>query len=168
VTFVVLFILAVVWAVYLVSWFRSRTVHTGGNSISTFSNHLSILERTAPGANPSTYRNQMVNRAPKLSPQKKRRRDILVALLGATGTTFLGMIAIGGMVTNLFLICLVLTASYVGLLATAQKQALERRAKVRYLDETAPVAGRMTSAGEFVDEEAEADPVRRFYAVNSN
>jgi hypothetical protein len=165
---VVLFILAVVWAVYLVSWFRSRTVHTGGNSISTFSNHLSILERTAPGANPSTYRNQMVNRPPKLSAQKKRRRDILVGLLGATGTTFLGTIAIGGMVTNLFLLCLVLTVSYVGLLATAQKQALERRAKVRYLDEAAPVARRMTSAGEFVDEEAEADPVRRFYAVNSN
>lgn len=164
----VLFILAVVWAVYLVSWFRSRTVQTGGNSISTFSNHLSILERTAPGANPSAYSNQMVNRPPKLSPQKKRRRDILVGLLAATGTTFLGTIAIGGMVTNLFLLCLVLTASYVGLLATAQKQALERRAKVRYLDDAAPVAEMATAADAFLDEEAEADPVRRFYAVNSN
>ncbi|MSZ89555.1 MAG: hypothetical protein F2585_09450 [Actinobacteria bacterium] len=167
-TFVVLFILAVVWAVYLVSWFRSRTVHTGGNSISTFSNHLSILERTAPGANPSTYRNQVVSRTPKLSSQKKRRRDILVGLLGATGATFLGTIAIGGMVTNLFLLCLVLTASYVGLLATAQKQALERRTKVRYLDEAAPVAEWATSADEFLDEDAEAYPARRFYAVNGN
>ena len=47
-TFLVLFVLAVVWAVYLVSWMRSRTSHRRVNSISSFSNHLSILERTTP------------------------------------------------------------------------------------------------------------------------
>ncbi len=165
----VLFILAVVWAVYLVSWFRSRTVHTGGNSISTFSNHLSTLERTTPGANRSAYRNHVVRRAPKLSPQKKRRRDILFGLLGASGATFLGTIAIGGMFTNLFLLSLVLTGSYVGLLATVQKQALERRTKVRYLDEAAPVADWSAQGDEyFEDEEGETYPVRRFYAVNGS
>ena len=49
-TILVLFVLAVVWAVYLVSWIRSRTEHHRVNSISSFSNHLSILERAAPGS----------------------------------------------------------------------------------------------------------------------
>jgi hypothetical protein len=52
-TILVLFVLAIVWAVYLVSWIRSRTEHTRGNSISSFSNHLSILERAAPDSTSS-------------------------------------------------------------------------------------------------------------------
>ena len=45
----VLFIIAVLWALYLVSWAKSRTEHRSVNSISTFNKHLSVLERTAPG-----------------------------------------------------------------------------------------------------------------------
>ena len=94
---------------------------------------------------------------------------ILFGLLGASGATFLGTIAIGGMFTNLFLLSLVLTGAYVGLLATVQKQALERRTKVRYLDEPAPVADWSAQGDEFFeDEEGETYPVRRFYAVNGN
>ena len=76
-------------------------------------------------------------RRPTMSQTKKRRRDILVGLLGATGVTFLGMLVLGGMVTYLFGLSLVLTVAYVMALANLQKRAIERRSKVRYLDGTA-------------------------------
>ena len=49
-TFVVLFILAVLWALYLASWARNRTTVRRGNSISSFNQHLSVLGRTRPGS----------------------------------------------------------------------------------------------------------------------
>lgn len=49
-TFVVLFILAVLWALYLASWARNRTTVRRGNSISSFNRHLSVLGKTQPGA----------------------------------------------------------------------------------------------------------------------
>jgi Flp pilus assembly protein TadB len=49
VTFVVLFILAVVWALYLASWLRSRAQgRRSNNSIASFNKHLSVLERARP------------------------------------------------------------------------------------------------------------------------
>lgn len=48
-TFVVLFILAVVWALYLASWLRSRAQgRRNSNSIASFNKHLSVLERARP------------------------------------------------------------------------------------------------------------------------
>lgn len=150
-TILVLFVLAVVWAVYLVSWIRSRTEHHRVNSISSFSNHLSILERAAPGAaspgaavasgtallRGSEY---FAPHRPKLSPQKKRRRDILFGLAGATGLTMLMAFAFGGIMVILFLMSLMAFGGYVVLLANAQKQKLERQAKVRYMNENGGAA----------------------------
>jgi Flp pilus assembly protein TadB len=49
VTFVVLFILAVVWALYLASWLRTRAHgRRNANSIASFNKHLSVLERARP------------------------------------------------------------------------------------------------------------------------
>jgi hypothetical protein len=45
---VVLLVLAVVWGVLLVSWFRSRTEGGLTDSVGTFRRHLSVLERAAP------------------------------------------------------------------------------------------------------------------------
>ena len=175
----VLVILAVVWAVYLVSWVRSRTEHRRVNSINSFSNHLSVLERTAPsgrgngratsapvagGLSGETY---FAPRRPTVSQTKKRRRDVLVGLLGATGVTFLGMLVMGGMVTYLFGLSLVLTVAYIGALANLQKRALERRSKVRYLDGTAVVPAAW-SGQELADDTEVADPgypVGQIYAV---
>jgi len=181
---VVLVILAVVWAVYLVSWVRSRTEHRRVNSINSFSNHLSVLERTAPGGRSSGLpgsgrtmsgsssaglggQGYFAPRRPTMSQTKKRRRDILVGLLGATGVTFLGMVVLGGMVTYLFGLSLVLTAAYVMALANLQKRALERRSKVRYLDGTA-VAPAAWSGQELAATDEVADygyPSRQIYAV---
>ena len=174
----VLVILAVVWAVYLASWVRSRTEHRRVNSINSFSNHLSVLERTAPGgrgavrgpsASPAGLSGQtyFAPRRPTLSQTKKRRRDILVGLLAATGVTFLGMLVMGGPVTYLFGLALMLTVAYVAALASLQKRALERRAKVRYLDGTTVAPAAWTDQ-EWVDDAEEPDagyPVGRVYAI---
>jgi hypothetical protein len=179
VTLVVLVILAVVWAVYLVSWVRSRTEHRRVNSINSFSNHLSVLERTAPGGrgsgrtvsgSPTTGlggQGYFAPRRPTMSQTKKRRRDILVGLLGATGVTFLGMLVLGGMVTYLFGLSLVLTVAYVMALANLQKRAIERRSKVRYLDGTAVAPAAWAGPEWTADDEGTeyAYPSRQIYAV---
>jgi len=146
---VVLVILAVVWAVYLVSWVRSRTEHRRVNSINSFSRHLSVLERTMPGraseprplagasiAGPSMAGavSPMARRS-TISQTKKRRRDVLVGLLAATGITFLAALVLRGAAVYLFGLALCLTVAYVVALASIQKRALERRAKVHRLDQ---------------------------------
>jgi hypothetical protein len=45
---VVLLVLAIVWAVLLVSWLRSRGGGTFYDSVGTFRRHLTVLERAAP------------------------------------------------------------------------------------------------------------------------
>jgi hypothetical protein len=159
VTFVVLFILAMVWAVYLISWFRSRTKTRSVNSISSFSRHLSVLERTTPGARSTRggadfgAARTRAGLGPVAAPMaarpsarvnaKKRRKDILVGLLAATAVTALGALLVGGLLRPLFVVALVLTVGYVTLLAQAQKRVLEQREKVRYLG-TAPTGVRAT------------------------
>lgn len=54
-TFVILFILAVLWALFLASWARNRTTVRRGNSISSFNRHLSVLGRTQPTDEPSPH-----------------------------------------------------------------------------------------------------------------
>jgi len=179
---VVLVILAVVWAVYLVSWVRSRTEHRRVNSINSFSHHLSVLERTAPGTRPSgraagsspsaglTGQGYFAPRRSSISQAKKRRRDILVGLLAVTGLTFVATMLMGGPVRYLFGLAFVLTVAYVVALASIQKRTLERRSKVRYLDGT-PVAPAAWSDQDWAEDDVEADadygyPVRQIYAVN--
>jgi hypothetical protein len=154
VTYVVLFILAVVWAVYLVSWLRSRTETRKVDSISSFNRHLSILERTAPGG--STRSSAPVARGPgiglgappmarrpALSPAKKRRKDILTGLLAATGVSMLGGLFIGGVFRMLFVATLLLTVGYVALLVSAQRRVVEQRTKVRRLATPMAAPGRV-------------------------
>ena len=139
-TFIVLFILAVVWAVYLLSWFRSRTPRRGANSISSFASHLSTLKRAlpgeagapvAPGVAPLRGGAYFAPHRPRLSPEKQRRRNILFGLGGSTIVTALMAMAFGGAFATLFVLCLLATAAYVVLLANAQKRRLEQRQKVR-------------------------------------
>lgn len=178
-TILVLFVLAVVWAVYLVSWIRSRTEHHRVNSISSFSNHLSILERAAPGAASSTASvasgttplrgsEYFAPHRPKLSPQKKRRRDILIGLASATGVTLLGAFAFGGLMIVLFVLCLGAFGGYVMLLANVQKQKLERQAKVRYMNETGGVAPGQASTAQSAFDEAGDAQLPRMFVVGGN
>ena len=142
----VLVILAVVWAMYLVSWLRSRTETRSVNSISSFNRHLSVLERTGPGGTTGDFgtARAQVGLAPSshnvgvrprraLPPAKKRRKDILTGLLVATGTTALAAVVMGGLFRVAFAASLVLLVAYVTLLAQTQRRVQEQRSKVRYL-----------------------------------
>lgn len=143
----VLFLLAVVWAVYLASWLRGRSEHRSVNSISSFSKHLSVLERTSPGhlgGGRNTVVTGSANRAAnlyaptrrggmRLSEARRRRRDVLFALGGAALVTLMLAVVAGGMFLWLHLAVDVLLATYVVLLVRSQQLASERRAKVRYL-----------------------------------
>lgn len=143
-TLLVLVILAVIWAAVLVPpYLQNRSESRPADSISTFRNQLSVLERRAtmvqPGvpATPGRVVSPMAARpAGRTSyyraEQKKRRRDILVTLLAAAGLTLvLGLVL--PQVLLLHLVIDVLLAGYVALLVQHKKVAEERSAKVRYL-----------------------------------
>jgi hypothetical protein len=159
VTFVVLFILAVVWAVYLVSWARSRSEHRSVNSISTFSKHLSVLERTAPGrssaptrlaGSPAPQRAAVSLARPAFAPHpyrasgtggaamsrrqvRERRKNVLFALAGAVLVTLALTVLLGGATIYLQLLADVLLGAYVLMLIQTQRMVAERQSKVRYM-----------------------------------
>lgn len=153
-THLVLVILAVIWAAVLLPPFlQNRSESRPADSISTFRNQLTVLERrstgslgptrtTAPaGIYPSAYRGAVmggvggVDRA-RLARMaaKKRRRDILVTLLAAAGVTLLLGLVLRQVLVLHVLIDLVL-AGYVALLVQRRKLAEERAMKVRYMSD---------------------------------
>jgi hypothetical protein len=161
VTFVLLIILAVVWAVYLVSWARSRTEHRSVNSISTFNKHLSVLERTTPGrssaptriaGSPAPQRTGVSLARPAFAPTayrgsggigmsrrqaRERRKNVLFALAGAALVTLALTVLLGGPFLYLQLLTDALLVGYVLLLVQTQRMAAERQSKVRYLQQPA-------------------------------
>jgi hypothetical protein len=146
---VVLFILAVLWGVYLAQWVRSRRDRRGVNSISSFSKHLSVLERTSPArpglssfAPRSTGRptpifpaaNYLPPRpAMTLSAARRRRRNVLYALAGAAVATLVLIPFMGSLLLVLHVLTDLTLVGYLGLLVRTQRLAAERRSKVRYL-----------------------------------
>jgi hypothetical protein len=155
VTFVVLFILAVAWAIYLVNWVRGRSEHRSVNSISSFSKHLSVLERTSPGrsaaptriAGPAPQRATASLARPAFAPTpyrrsasmtrrqaRERRKNVLMALAGVAMVTLVGAVAVQGPLVYLNLLADALLAGYVVLLVQIRRIDTERQAKVRYLE----------------------------------
>lgn len=151
---VVLFILAVMWLGVGISWARSRRDHRGVNSISSFSKHLSVLERTSPAVG---GRSSMASRSSgrptpiypaagyipprppmSLSNARRRRRNVLTALAGAAVATLVLIPFMGSLMVTLQVLSDLLLVGYLALLARTQRLAMERRQKVRYLPRTAP------------------------------
>jgi len=97
---VVLFVLAVIWAVYLASWVRSRSERRSVNSISSFNKHLSVLERTSPARQTGTTAARSTVVYPGYGPvmrrpaamsrgeARRRRRDVLFVLAGVAAYSF--------------------------------------------------------------------------------
>lgn len=140
----VLFILALVWAIYLLSWFRSRLGHRSVNSISSFNRHLSVLERTSPARHGISAVGRPVRPASIYGPARaapvmtvadarRRRRDVLYGLTGLALVALVLAVTLGGPFVVLCSLAVVLLAGYVVALVRAQHLAQERRAKVRYL-----------------------------------
>jgi hypothetical protein len=160
VTFVVLLILAIVWALYLASWLRSRAQIRTANTVSSFNQHLSVLERARPagvevtpfrpvgGASlvrsaaprphdplvrPPQVRGLLSGSPITVTDAQRRRRDVLVVLSFAAIFSFVPLILLGGVFSYITVgFCSVL-ATYVFLLVRAQKLMEERQEKVRYL-----------------------------------
>ena len=124
-------ILIVVWvAVLLPPFLRNRREGRPTNSVVTFRRQLSTLERARPGAAlGSARRLDGMTRA----EVRKRRRDILGGLVGATAVSLVLALTIGGVGVLVFGCCAVLLAGYTLMLVQVQKQAAERAAKVRVL-----------------------------------
>lgn len=133
----VLVILAVVWAAVLVPPFvRNRRDGRPDNSVLSFRAQLSTLERATPGTTLRPYASPTrPASAPRASAAvKRRRRDVLVGLAGATAFSLLLVLAFGGAVlTLLFLATASAFGLYVYALRQMQMRAIERQAKVRTL-----------------------------------
>lgn len=137
----VLVILAAVWAaVLLPPVVRNRREGRPDNSVTSFRAQLSTLERATPGtslrtvAPGSSLGAPMVPSAMNRSDAKRRRRDVLVGLLGATAFTFLLLVLVGGTgITLLFLASASALGAYVYALRQLQVRSIERVAKVRTL-----------------------------------
>lgn len=146
---VVLFILAVVWSVYLFTWFRARRERRGVNSISSFSRHLSVLERTSPARPGAPATSSRGNARPEpiypsaryvpprpamsISAARRRRRNVLYALAGGALAALILSPFLGTLMMGLSIVLGACFAAYVVLLARTQKLANERRDKVVYL-----------------------------------
>lgn len=159
-TIVVLVILAIVWALYLTSWFRSRARIRTSNTISSFNQHLSVLERARPagveapslhavGARPIIRSSTPRPHDPLVRPPqvhglmggtpitvhdaRRRRRDVLLLLVGITALATVPYIVLGDAFLFAPIVAGTVLVSYVFLLVRAQKLAEERAEKVRYL-----------------------------------
>jgi hypothetical protein len=137
----VLVILAVVWAAVLVPPFvRNRRDARPDNSVVSFRAQLSTLERATPGTSLRTLPSGSSMGGPLLpvpmsrSDVKRRRREVLIGLLGASAFTFLLVLALGGTLATLaFLASASGLVAYVFALRQLQVRSMERVAKVRPL-----------------------------------
>lgn len=137
----VLIILAVVWAAVLVPpLVRNRRDARPDNSVVSFRAQLSTLERATPGTSlhalsasspmAALFRPVRMSRA----DVKRRRRDVLVGLLSASGFSFVLLVALGGaLATMLFLASAAGLGAYVFALRQLQMRSAEQVAKVRPL-----------------------------------
>jgi hypothetical protein len=163
-TVLVLVILGLIWGFVLIPpYLQTRRESRPSDSIASFRQQLSVLERTTPGGRSSNLARLDVGRyeIPRYDPRsnvrqlasggrraasgvalrraeaRRRRRDVFVTLLGAVGVSFALALVLGGSVWMLHLAIDVAFAAYVWLLVTIQQQTAEREMKVRHLPPTA-------------------------------
>ena len=136
---IALMLLAVVWAAFLVPQIlRRHREGRPGSSVVSFRQQLSTLERATPGHSlrlSTTGPVPIVRSVPPASrTQVRRRRDVLLALAGATAFTFLLVLASPGTVTTLaFMATGSALGAYVWALVQIRKRTAERTVKVRVL-----------------------------------
>jgi hypothetical protein len=157
-TLLVLVILGLIWAaVLLPPYLQNRRESRPGDSIASFRRQLSVLERATPEGRaratvtridsrpewspaPQMVATHRPVRQPRpasrstMSAARKRRRDVFLTLLGAVGVTFLGAVALGGMVWMLHLLIDAAFLGYVALLVKIQQETAEKDLKVRFLE----------------------------------
>jgi hypothetical protein len=148
VTEVVLLLLAVIWAaVLLPPWIQNRREGRPSDSIATFRNQLSVLERATPGfmgdnvTRLAPHRAMAPLRQPlsvkaaahRASEARRRRRDVFLTLLAAAGVTLVAAIFMSGAVWMLHLLVDALLFGYTAMLIQIQQRVAERSDKVAFL-----------------------------------
>jgi hypothetical protein len=155
VTVVVILILAVIWAaVLLPPWFQNRRENRPSDSIASFRQQLSVLQRATPGSSSRTVGSHVApagsaitslhmhrpvarvearRHAMRRAEARKRRRDVLITLFGAAAATLVLAAVLGGAVWALHLAVDVVLVLYIALLLQIAQRGAEREAKVRYL-----------------------------------
>ncbi len=149
---VLFIILAFAWAWYLVTWAKSRRETRGVNSISSFSHHLSVLERTSPArpgrhsfANRPSGRPEPIFPAASYTPPRppmsisaarRRRRSVLYVLAALAVSTLVLIPFAGTTMIALQVLTDLMLVGYLALLVRGQRHASERRSKVHYLPNT--------------------------------
>lgn len=145
-TGVIVGILAVVWTIYGVLWWRGREETRPGRSIVSFNEHLQVLGRAkefgpvVAGATPGGGTWSQPERVQTGADWARRRRqEVLKALGVAALVTLLLALGAGGVFVGLHLLVDLSLAAYVTLLVRMRRNALEQRSKVILLP--AVVAG---------------------------
>ena len=161
----VLVILGLIWGFVLIPpYLQNRRESRPSDSIASFRQQLSVLERTTPGGRSSNLARLDVGRyeVPRYAPRsnvsqlaaarggrrpsapalrraeaRRRRRDVFVTLLGAVGVSFVLALLLGGSVWMLHFVIDAAFAAYVAMLVSIQQQSAEREMKVRHLPPTA-------------------------------
>jgi hypothetical protein len=139
---VVLLILAVVWAIFLVPQVLKARAARGGDSVGAFAQQLSILGRTSPAGSPHLMRPLPMVSAPHdddlgparltLDEARKRRKDVIRALLIAMAATFvLGLLPPLRKLLMLHLLLDLVFVAYVVMLYRAQATSAAHRATRR-------------------------------------
>lgn len=159
----VLLILALIWAVVLIPpAIRNRAEARPADSISAFRHQLAVLDRTGPrtGGVPrsrprSSSPTSPAQRAPLASrpahatarsDARRRRKDVLTALLVAAGATLvLGAVPALRVIWLVHVAVDVLLVAYVALLVHQRNLAAERSMKVRFLPGPRPIDDRAWS-----------------------
>jgi hypothetical protein len=152
---VVLLILAVVWAIFLVPQvLRARATRTG-DSVGAFAQQLSILGRTSPAGSPHLMRplpmvpghddhdDDLGPARLTLDEARKRRKDVLRALLIAIAATFvLGLLPPLRKLWMINILLDIALVAYLVLLYRAQAMRADRHARVRRLRAPGPAPHR--------------------------
>ena len=161
----VLVILGLIWGFVLIPpYLQTRRESRPSDSIASFRQQLSMLERATPGSRSSNLARLDVGRyeIPRYAPRsnvshlaaaraarrpspaamrraevRRRRRDVFVTLLGAVGVSFLLAVVLGGSVWMLHFVIDAAFLAYVAMLVSIQQQSAEREMKVRHLPPTA-------------------------------
>lgn len=151
-----LLILAVIWAGVVASLVRDRVGERPSDSIGSFRRQLHVLQRTAPAtvapANtlyaPREHQVAPISAMPmrrrpavpaspadsRRARTMKRRKDVLVGLLGAMGVTLvLGLIPSFRILLGLHVVLDLAFAGYIALLVHMRNTAAEREMKLRFL-----------------------------------
>lgn len=141
-----LFLLAGVWVAFLLPPLLRKHSERSADSISSFRQQLSTLERTtpagAPGGTASGRGRELVEARPVTqapsgrSGARRRRRDILFTLAGASVITLVLGVMLGGLALVFHGLADLLLTSYLFLLVHVRKNEADRAAKVRYLPGT--------------------------------